>query len=885
MKRIFSFFITISMLVIWISSCTSLDEVNERIDQLEKRVTNIEDALAALQRAYADGKIISSVDPISEGQGGWLVTFSDHSAIALMNGADGENGADGKDGIDGKDGTDGKDGVDGKDGADGKDGKDGTDGKDGKDGTDGKDGKDGKDGVDGKNGTDGKDGIDGVTPLIMVDQDGYYCVSYDNGTTYSRLFDNNGNYIQARGEKGDQGEQGEQGEQGISVRIDVNDDDYYVIQFYQPGPPDHIIDDLVTPYSSNPKNLIRGIVKDDQRHTVTLTMQNGDSYTFLTDYTLPTSIAILTTQPLRLAKGTTATFEFRVNPSSALFNYDVASDECQIFLDQIHSGTRSYITKPVHCRLTDVSQVYDEQGVLKQGQYRATIEDLGKSETYDDQLALVLSLTDQLGKTVEVSSSAFRAIYSSNLITKFSFLMKDNSGKITDDVEVIPNGNNIIIRSPYVLSTSGLIPTWVTNGQKVFVAGVEQQNGITPQNFTTPIVYQVISADGEVNSYTVTVITSGLPVVSIDTPNQQPIVSKSEWIAATNINITMPDGSVSYEGTTSIKGRGNTTWNAPKKPYALKLDQGAAIFDMPKDKRWVLLANWYDRTLLRNDVAFEVARRTGLEWTPRGQFVELILNGRYMGNYYLCEKIRIDKNRLNLNKMKAEDTAGEAITGGYIMELDNYMDELHTFRSPVRNLPYMFKEPDDELLDEPKIAYMQQFIADLEATLYKSDWLAQRDYADMLDIDTFIDYFIVCELIQNTEPTTPKSTYVYKDKNGKLKAGPLWDNDYASFSTYWTNSAPMRYAVYYGQLLKDPVFVARLKERWADYKPKMQTIPAYINEQAQKIKSSAEMNGTMWPINTRVNLDETLPYDDAVAFIIKNYNTKLTWFDKWVDGL
>ena len=155
----------------------------------------------------------------------------------------------------------------------------------------------------------------------------------------------------------------------------------------------------------------------------------------------------------------------------------------------------------------------------------------------------------------------------------------------------------------------------------------------------------------------------------------------------------------------------------------------------------------------------------------------------------------------------------------------------------------------------------------------------------MLDIDTFIDYFIVCELIQNTEPTTPKSTYVYKDKNGKLKAGPLWDNDYASFSTHWNNSAPMRSAVYYGQLLKDPVFVARLKERWADYKPKMQTIPAYINEQAQKIKSSAEMNGTMWPINTRVNLDETLPYDDAVAFIIKNYNTKLTWFDKWVDGL
>ncbi|MBR5634880.1 MAG: CotH kinase family protein [Prevotella sp.] len=906
MKQIFSIFIAILALCLWTVSCTSLDEVNERIDQLENRVTNIEDALAALQRAYADGKIISSVDHIAEGNGGWLITFSDQSAIAVMNGADGTDGKDGvdgkdgkdgvdgkdgKDGSDGKDGTDGKDGSDGKDGTDGKDGidgKDGADGKDGKDGKDGVDGKDGKDGADGKDGKDGINGIDGVTPLIKVDQDGFYCVSYDNGLTYTRLTDNNGDYIQAKGEKGEQGEQGEQGEkgeQGISVEIWVNDDDYYVLQFYEPGPPKNIIEDLVTPYTANPKNLIYGITQDDLRHTVTLTMQNGDSYTFLSAYTLPTSIAILTTQPLRLAKGSSASFEFRVNPSSALFNYDVESENCQIFLDQIHSGTRSYITTPTHCRLASVSQVYDEQGVQKQGQYRAVIEDIGNSETYDDQFALVLSLEDQQGKPVEVSSSAFRALYSSNLITEFSFLLKDNSGKVTDDVVVVPNGNNIVIRSPYVLSAEGLIPTWVTNGQKVFVAGVEQQNGITPQNFSSPIVYQVISADGEVNSYTVTVITSNLPVVSIDTPEGTAITSKEEWTTESTISITMPDGSVSYEGKLSIKGRGNTTWAAPKKPYALKLDQGGELLEMPKDRRWVLLANWYDRTLLRNAVSFEIARRTHLEWTPRGQFVELILNGRYVGNYYLCEKIEIDKNRLNLHKMTIDDNEGEAITGGYVMEMDENMDELHTFRSAKQNLPYMFKEPDDELLNEPKLAYMQQFINDLEATLYKSDWLAQRDYAEMLDIDTFIDYFIVCELVQNTESTWPKSTYVYKDMNGKLKAGPVWDCDYATFSTYWLNSAPMESATYYGQLLKDPVFVARLKERWAEYKPQMQTIPDYIDEQARKIKSSAEMNGKIWPISTRVNNDETLPYDDAVALMIKNYNTKLTWFDKWVAGL
>ncbi|MBR1469491.1 MAG: CotH kinase family protein, partial [Prevotella sp.] len=526
-----------------------------------------------------------------------------------------------------------------------------------------------------------------------------------------------------------------------------------------------------------------------------------------------------------------------------------------------------------------------EQGVLKEGQYRAVIEDLGTSETYDDHLALVLTLEDQFGEPVEVSSSAFRAIYSSNMITEFSFLLEDNQGKITRDVVAIPNGNHIIIRSPFVLNPAGLVPTWVTNGQKVLVNGVEQQNGVTPQNFTNPVVYQVISADGEVNSYTVSVSTSGLPILEINTPESKTIASKTEWMDGATISITMPDGTTAHTGNLSIKGRGNTNWSAPKKPYSLKLEQGSKLIDMPKDKRWTLLANWYDRTLLRNDVAFEVARRTHLEWTPRGKYVELVLNGRYMGNYYLCEKIKIDKNRLNLNEMRLEDNEGESITGGYVMELDTYMDEQHTFRSQTRNLPFMFKEPSNDVLNEAKINYMQQFIADLETALYKADWLDRRDYAEMFDIDSSIDYFIVCELVQNTEPTSPKSTYLYKDKNGKLKTGPIWDCDYATFSTYWADSAPMTWAVYYDQLLKDPVFVARLKERWQEYKPQMQTIPDYIRAQAKVIKPSAELNNTLWPISSRVNGDETLAYDEAVARMITYFNAKLEWFDKWVAGL
>ena len=180
---------------------------------------------------------------------------------------------------------------------------------------------------------------------------------------------------------------------------------------------------------------------------------------------------------------------------------------------------------------------------------------------------------------------------------------------------------------------------------------------------------------------------------------------------------------------------------------------------------------------------------------------------------------------------------------------------------------------------------MKQYVKQLEMALYNSEWLILRDYEKIFDIDSSIDYFIVCELVQNTEPTWPKSVYMYKDKNGKLKTGPIWDCDYLTFTARWVADAPMKSAIYYHQLFKDPVFVARFKERWAEYKPQMETIPTYINAQARKIKSSAEINGQLWPINTRVNNDETLSHDDAVARMIENYSKKLQWLDEWISEL
>jgi hypothetical protein len=152
-------------------------------------------------------------------------------------------------------------------------------------------------------------------------------------------------------------------------------------------------------------------------------------------------------------------------------------------------------------------------------------------------------------------------------------------------------------------------------------------------------------------------------VVFINTQNGTEITSKEIWTPGT-MSIMCSGAFEDFpESEIEIRGRGNTTWYWPKKPYAIKLGSKARIMGMPKHKRWVLLANFMDRTMLRNRIAYKAAQQTSLAWTPRNEIVELVFNGKHMGNYMLIEQIKEDENRVNVSK-----------DGGYILELDFHFD-------------------------------------------------------------------------------------------------------------------------------------------------------------------------------------------------------------------
>ena len=371
---------------------------------------------------------------------------------------------------------------------------------------------------------------------------------------------------------------------------------------------------------------------------------------------------------------------------------------------------------------------------------------------------------------------------------------------------------------------------------------------------------------------------TGLPVVFADTPDAQPVVSKEEWINQVNLRIFNPDGSLSYEGTTGMKGRGNSTWTQfPKKPYALKLDVKAEILGMPKHKRWCLLANWMDRTLIRNAVAFEIARRTDLAWTPSGRFVELVLNGKHVGNYYLCEQVKVDKNRVNI-----ADLAPDAVDGGYLMELDDWFDEAFKFRSPVHDVPWQFKDPDE--ITQAQFDFMYNYVKDFEEALYDDTRFAAREYTEYIDSGSWADWWLVNELAQNGDVNFPKSVYLHKDAGGKLVAGPVWDFDWGTFIPQESYNYSCRGPKFYLNriCIGDRQFRATAKTRWARYREALSSIPASIDSLAALLAASDALNIAMWPIDRETNGDQNLSHSAAVTRLKRAYQEKYNWLDNQI---
>lgn len=326
-----------------------------------------------------------------------------------------------------------------------------------------------------------------------------------------------------------------------------------------------------------------------------------------------------------------------------------------------------------------------------------------------------------------------------------------------------------------VVETSALIATFEFVGESVYVADQKQRSGVTKNDFSKPVSYEVIAKDGSTKIYEVQIVLlpkveSEVPHMYIQTDSSAPIDSKEDYIWA-DLKIDGKGVYDDFEGRTKIRGRGNDSWNQPKKPYKLKLDSKASLCGLLPEKKWILRSNYRAESLMLDAVAFRIAGLLGMPFTNHAIPIDFTINDEYKGSYTFTEQKEAKPNRINV------------VDGGMYLNLDVYMHKPPgMFYSDLYGLPVMIRYPKfknippTEVQSELEIASNDFHI--METAVADANF-PNNDYLDLFAAEDFVNYMIVYNLSLNRVINHPKSTYMHKHRDGKYKMGPVWDFDWA----------------------------------------------------------------------------------------------------------
>ncbi len=423
----------------------------------------------------------------------------------------------------------------------------------------------------------------------------------------------------------------------------------------------------------------------------------------------------------------------------------------------------------------------------------------------------------------------------------------------------------------------------------VQLSGVNQQSGISVNDFTQAQQVRLAFSNGEARDFTLKVKDfTGLPVFSINTAGKAPIVSKDVYLNGTlsiNPNLDFEQEANNLE--LEIKGRGNSTWGMPKKPYRIKLKQKAKILGLQEAKNWVLLANYSDKTLLRTAVVFDLGRAINSNFTPEHRHVEVVLNGSYIGTYTLTEQIEVNPGRVEITELKSGDTGSDKITGGYLVELDRREDETYIVKTAIRTLPFAIKSPDAPTTEQYN--YIKKYLTDTENAIYADNFADPvNGYAKYIDVESFINWYLVQELVKNQDAQNYSSIFYYKDKNGKLGMGPLWDFDLSMGNVDYSISMDpqgwwVKHGPWFTRLFDDPAFEAKVKKRWKEIRNKeVEDMLKNIDKQSAKLALSQKQNFSVWKILDKKvwpNPQIFYTYEGEVTQIKKWLRTRIEWLD------
>lgn len=409
------------------------------------------------------------------------------------------------------------------------------------------------------------------------------------------------------------------------------------------------------------------------------------------------------------------------------------------------------------------------------------------------------------------------------------------------------------------------------------------------------------SCNKEVNKFENELITPDvilgppLPLIKIQTRNQN-IVDEPKIPGSLQI---FQEELLIEEHLIGIEIRGSSSQMFDKKSYGFETwdetgeDLKTTLGGFPEEEDWILYGPYSDKSLVRNVLIYELSNNMG-QYASKTKFYELEINGVFQGVYVLMEKIKRDKNRVDISKNKAED-----ITGGYIIKIDkptgdgDWYDENIAFGRGNINFLYEYPKADD--ISEEQKEYIQDYIHLFETALVSEGFESiENGYRQFIDLDSFIDFFILNELSKNPDGFR-LSTYLHKEKGGKLKMGPIWDFNLAFGNVnYCDGDSPFGWAhrfndicsgdtwqvpFWWNRFLDDPEYVSLLKERWAILRSGILSediVLGRLRELQENLKGSSaiDKNFGKWLILGK--------YIWPNKFIGDSYDSEINYLEEWI---
>ena len=382
---------------------------------------------------------------------------------------------------------------------------------------------------------------------------------------------------------------------------------------------------------------------------------------------------------------------------------------------------------------------------------------------------------------------------------------------------------------------------------------------------------------------------TNLPTVTIHTLNGEIPYDKEHDIVS-QLTIISDNGTKLLSEPGGTRERGNASRDFPKKPWRIKFDKKQNVLDAPaKAKKWTLINNYGDKTLMRNLLAFELSHRMGMSYTPFGTAVDVLMNGEYKGCYQLCDQIDINKNRVPITEMTPEDNDGDALTGGYLIEVDAYANKETSWFNSNKGNPVTIKSPDDNEITSQQSQYIKNYFNTME-----------QQWSTYLDLNSFLRHFLVGELSGNTD--TYWSVYMYKERNdSKLYTGPVWDFDLAfnNDKRIYPVNQKTDYIYRSGgscagkmKTFVDNIVVSnnaakqQLLQIWDEVRQAGLTetnVVSFIDDWEQQLQQSQRLNFLRWPIlSQRVHQNPQAlgSYAKEVDVVRQYMKERIAWMDK-----